>query len=246
MEDCVPCFERTVRNRSSNGFHLPPRLRFMPLCGSPPASCWRRTTGSPPAYSSSPLCCLLCLAAGRAEGPSCRPAAPGLHLAAVGRLAQRNRARTRSANATQPDRGRRRRNRGRRRSHPHHTHPSHAIHSAFRQYHAGRTERESGSARCFRGWPPGGRRPARYYLRSRGSAIPCNPLRRPDPRPDRYASARALSRPRGLGCHRVAAPAGHRRGGLAQGLRPYADTRPAHAAALPAGSIPCSRRAASA
>ncbi len=53
------------------------------------------------------------------------------------------------------------------------------------------------------------------------SSIPVDPLRGPNPRPDRDASARALSRSRRVGCYRVAAPARHRRGGFTESLRHY-------------------------
>ncbi len=205
---------------ASNGSLLPPRLRSMPPFGSPPASCLRRTNWIAPGVliAATLLLALVSVVAARkairvALLPlACTWLLLGVLLSEIepapdpqtqlSLIADAGGATAVDGEVTR-------------------TTPIRLTQStsALRQYHAGRTERESGSAGGFRGRPPGGRRPARHPLRPRGSTIPCHPLRRPDPRPDRDAPARALSRPRGLGCHRVAAPAGHRGGGLAQSLR---------------------------
>ena len=153
------------------------------------------------------------------ESPPSRAPASSLYLAAARPSPQRNRARTRFADTTQRSRRKRCPNHSRRSRDPHHTHPSYPIHLSLRQYHPRRTERESRPARRLRRWPSNHRRPAGYPLRPRGSTIPGNPLRRPTPRLGLFACAGTLPRSRSLGCHCVAAPAGHRRSGLAEDLR---------------------------
>ena len=199
---------------------LPPRLRSMPLFGSPPALCCR-TIGLPPAYSSPPLCWLAVislLAARKALRVALLPLACtwlllGLLLSEIEPAPDPQTQLSLIADAggiTAVD------------GEVTRTTPIRLTQSTLPFGNTTREEQSESLDRAgrFRGWPPRGRRPAGYSLRPYGSTIPCDPLRRPDPRSDRYARARALSRPRGVGCHRVAAPAGHRRGGLAQSLRP--------------------------